>query len=220
MSHTPISKQYLRPLLSSVLIAMTVATAASAVYAWVVWFSSTRQDGAAERLFDREWMAPAFALPDQRGRTLTSAELSGHVWIADFIFTRCTAICPLLTERMRTLQQKLKSPELRFVSFSVDPEYDSVEVLRQYAAYWAPRETRWHLLRTEPASLRDVLDGMRVVARHARETNTIIHTSLFFLVDQTGHVHGMYDSDDERALRRLKTDADQLARAELAQKRR
>jgi len=217
MNQTASSSQHHRTLLSAALIAALAGTAAYAFYSWGL--GGVSQEGAASRLIDRAWTAPEFALPDQRGRLLTSAELSGRVWIADFIFTRCTSICPLLTARMRTLQQKLSSPELRFVSFSVDPEHDSVEALHQYAEFWAPQEARWHLLRTEHASLHAVLDGMRVIARHSHDpNNAIIHTSLFFLIDRTGRVHGMYDSDDDRALQRLTADADRLTHTELAQK--
>ena len=70
------------------------------------------------------WAAPEFSLVDQEGAPTSKASLRGRVWIANFIFTRCTSVCPTLTARMRALQRKLPNPELRFVSFSVDPEHD------------------------------------------------------------------------------------------------
>jgi YHS domain-containing protein len=108
---------------------------------------------------------------------------------------------------MRELQRQLPTPALRFVSFSVDPAHDSVEVLRRYADYWAKDESRWHLLRTEPASLQTVLDGMRVIARPQPVVeNPILHTSLFFVVDPAGHVRGMFDGEDPRARAQLVAD--------------
>ncbi|HEY6880994.1 MAG TPA: SCO family protein [Polyangiales bacterium] len=158
------------------------------------------------------WPVPEFALIDQRGRPATKQTYQGQVWIADFIFTRCKSVCPLLTARMRELQQKLTSPALRFVSFSIDPEGDTVEALADYAALWAPQETRWSLLHSEPAALRQLVDGMRLISAKApQDLSPGMHTSLFFLVDQRGDVRGMYDSRDARALHRLVEHVRQLA---------
>jgi protein SCO1/2 len=164
------------------------------------------------------WNVPEFALIDQRGTPVTKSLLEKHVWIADFIFTQCTSACPMLTARMRLLQRKLTDPDLRFVSFSVDPKNDTTDELRRYAESWGPDEPRWLLLHTEPKSLQSLADGMRVVvAGTADDANSILHTSLFFLVDSAGGVRGMYDSDDESALQRLIVDSRRLsprARAE------
>lgn len=158
------------------------------------------------------WDAPAFTLTDQNGQAASLEMLAGHVWIADFIFTRCTRVCPLLTAHMRDLQRDLPNPELRFVSFSVDPKGDTVAALREYAKLWAPEETRWSLLHTEDASLRKLLDGMKLIAEDSSASlGPGMHTSLFFLIDGDGRVRGMYDSHDARALERLVNHASRLA---------
>lgn len=154
------------------------------------------------------WAAPEFSLVDQGGAPTSKASLRGRVWIANFIFTRCTSVCPTLTARMRALQRKLTNPELRFVSFSVDPEHDTPEALRRYAASWGKHEPRWALLHTEAESLQRLTDGMRVaVFPSGNAANPIVHTSLAFLVDAAGNVRGLYDTDDDDAQQKLIADA-------------
>jgi cytochrome oxidase Cu insertion factor (SCO1/SenC/PrrC family) len=75
------------------------------------------------------WNAPEFLLTDQRGKPVNKAALAGHVWIADFIFTKCTTVCPLITAKMALLQRQIADPSVRFVSFSVDPEHDTEAAL-------------------------------------------------------------------------------------------
>ncbi len=157
------------------------------------------------------WSVPEFSLADQHGARVRKSDLAGHVWIADFMFTRCTSVCPMLTARLRLEQRRLIDPSLRFVSFSVDPEHDTTEELRRYAETWG-NDQRWLLLRTEPHSLQALVDGMRVLAQSSGDPeNPILHTSLFFLVDRAGELRGMYDSNDELALARLVDDARALA---------
>ena len=159
----------------------------------------------------RFWNVPEFDLPDQHGRRVTERALAGHVWIAGFFFTTCTSVCPTLTAKLRLLQRELADPDLRFVSFSVDPERDTVESLLDYQRRWSPDESRWLLLRNDPKSLSEIARGMHVVAeRIGDERNPISHTSLFFLVDATGSVRGAYDANDRRALARLVADARRL----------
>jgi len=155
---------------------------------------------------------PEFSFVDQQGGALTKTALRDHVWIANFIFTRCTSVCPTLTAKMRVLQRKLPNPQLRFVSFSVDPEHDTPSALFDYAKGWGQGETRWSLLHTEPASLQRLSDGLRVVTLPGGSAgNPIVHTSLFFLVDGAGRVRGLYDSDDESAVQHLIDDTRALS---------
>ena len=148
------------------------------------------------------WRMPAFSFPDQHGTPTATADLRGHVWIANFIFTHCTSICPLITAKMALLQRRLHSPDLRFVSFSVDPARDTPEVLKRYAAGWRAGETRWILLGTTPAGLESLAAAMYVTVKPSE--NDINHTRLFFLVDADGSVRGIYESDRNDAVERLR----------------
>ncbi len=157
------------------------------------------------------WAAPGFSFTSHTGEPVTASALKGHVWIADFIFTRCTSVCPLITAQMTSLQRRITDPTLRFVSFSVDPEHDTQQVLAEYARKWNRNDTRWSLLVTNPADLERVARDMRVaVAPSDDPTNPILHTNLFMLVDQEGQVRGAYNSSDRIALERLEQDAKSL----------
>src|SRR5262245_58590644 len=76
--------------------------------------------------------APDFAYTDQRGARVTKQALAGRPWVANFVFTTCRTVCPLLTAKMVQLQRKLPGVPVRFVSFSVDPEHDTPQALLEY----------------------------------------------------------------------------------------
>jgi len=157
------------------------------------------------------WNTPAFSFPDQDGQTITNDNLRGHVWIADFFFSQCTTACPILTSKLILLQKQITSPNIRFISFSVDPEHDSPPVLKKYAELWHGDQSRWRLLSTDPTGLAKVVSGMKVtVAASSDPNNPILHSTLFMLVDQQGQVRGIYDSSDSDALASLVDDAKSL----------
>ena len=161
------------------------------------------------------WQVPKFSFVDQNGRRTTTTDLAGHVFIANFIFTTCTTVCPLITAKMALLQRRLeRHPNLRFVSFSVDPERDTPEALKRYALAWRASETRWLLLSTTPSGLKDLASGMFVNVRPVE--NDIAHSNLFFLVDARGGVRGIYESDKNDALDRLVGDTEALLTASTA----
>jgi cytochrome oxidase Cu insertion factor (SCO1/SenC/PrrC family)/YHS domain-containing protein/mono/diheme cytochrome c family protein len=142
-----------------------------------------------------------FAYPDQHAQIVAKRSLRGHVWIADFMYTTCTSACPLITSRLVTVQRRLPDAALRFVSFSVDPERDSVSELAKYAARWVAAETRWHLLRPDRASLSALVAGLGLALE--QENADILHTNRLFLIDALGNVDSTYDSNDDDALNRL-----------------
>jgi protein SCO1/2 len=154
------------------------------------------------------WQVPSFSFVDQNGRATTASDLRGHVWIADFVFTTCTTICPLITAKMAVLQRRLNEPALRFVSFSVDPTRDTPEALKRYATAWRPDESRWTLLATDKKGLDGFAASMFVIVEPGEKD--IGHSKLFFLVDAQGAVRGIYESDQDEALERLVRDARRL----------
>jgi protein SCO1/2 len=165
-------------------------------------------EGGTPPLF---WPVPAFELPDQHGRTTKKSDLAGKIWIADFIFTHCTTVCPRITAQMALLQRRITSDRVRFVSFSVDPENDTEAALLAYANTWRPSEKRWLLFRTTDQSLGELVKGMRVAVEKTNDkVNPIVHTSMFFLVDERGDVRGAYDSGDDDRLKALVRDVEQL----------
>lgn len=143
------------------------------------------------------WQVPSYRLVDQEGRTRTPEDLRGSVWVADFIFTSCKSVCPVLSAKMVQVQHAIADPRLKFVSFSVDPERDTPEALRAYAKRWAPDETRWTLLANTAASLAELSKGMKTFVERQPDPDATIHSSEMFLVDGAGNVRGLYATDGE-----------------------
>lgn len=166
----------------------------------------------SSRTLEPLWDAPDFRYRDQDGRTVTRVDFAGHVWIANFVFTECRTVCPLLTTKMVELQRRLAHVDVRFVSFSVDPAHDTPEVLRAYAKQWAPEESRWTLVATDEATLPALAAGFKVVAdKRDDPVDPILHTSMFMLVDDRGRVRGAFDTEHGDQLAELEQGARKLA---------
>jgi protein SCO1/2/putative membrane protein len=156
--------------------------------------------------------APAFKLTDQDGRSVSLDDLKGKTWVVDFIFTRCPGPCPLMTRKMVQLATVVKSPDVRFVSISVDPLHDKPAVLRQYAREQKATDPRIILLTGEGKEIyRLVQSGFKLTAEPASQTSPILHDLHFLLADPAGNVRGAYDSGDPAQLDRLVADANKLA---------
>jgi len=163
------------------------------------------------------WMSPSFSLVDHLGRRVTEVSLRGAPFVADFIFTRCSSLCPLLTAKLVQLQHRTQQRGLRFVSFSVDPDHDDATALRKFASAWNPDEPRWHLLTTSWPTLAELVPGYRVTVRRTSDRkNPVIHSNLFFLVDAQGMIRGVYDSSDQSELDRLTRDAFAISTSDAA----
>lgn len=160
------------------------------------------------------WQAPAFSLRDQSDRKLDGAALRGRPYIANFFYTQCKSVCPVMTAKLVVLQRRLRQRDLAFVSFSVDPAHDSPRALSDFARSFNPTEKRWRLLATEDQSLERLVAGFRIVAEPSgNSADPIIHSDLFFLVDGDAQVRGVYASREDSDLALLERDARVLSRA-------
>ena len=114
---------------------------------------------------------PAFALHDQNGRAVSTEQLSGKVWIANFIFTRCPDMCPLLTSRMAGVRTQLAPvrSQVQIVSFSVDPAHDTPAVLKDYAQKHDADQPDWTFLTGAIDQVKQ-LDRRRLQAKSLRPT--------------------------------------------------
>ncbi|BAM04835.1 SCO family protein [Phycisphaera mikurensis] len=156
--------------------------------------------------------APPFKLTDQAGEPFDSASLRGEVWVADFVFTRCVLVCPVLSRVMARLQEATVQAGVadgtRLVSLSVDPEHDTPAVLAAYADRHGADPTRWHFLTGERDEVWSVVrDGFKLLVSPTPEdaVNPIAHTPRLVLVDRTGSIRGLYDGtvpEDVEALER------------------
>jgi protein SCO1/2 len=159
---------------------------------------------------------PEFALVERDGSTVTRADLAGAPWIADFVFTRCAIYCPRLTVRMKELRERLP-PAIRTVSFSVDPEHDTPEVLERYAEQWGIEGRSWLFLTGEREPMwRLVREGFLLPVEDAPEVEAspILHSNRFVLVDSAGRIRDTYDAFDDDALERILADLSALAAEE------
>jgi len=131
------------------------------LYLRVSFENASRQ--AAQDL-PRLWEVPDFALIERSGQSVTRADLLGKVWIASIIFTRCAEECPLVSNHMARLQATFAAePDVRLVSITVDPAYDTPEVLTRYAQSFAAQPQRWLFLTGDKAMIyRLVREGFRL----------------------------------------------------------
>jgi cytochrome oxidase Cu insertion factor (SCO1/SenC/PrrC family) len=154
--------------------------------------------------------APAFALTDENGKPFGSGQLSGEVWVADFVFTTCTGLCPMMTEQMHEFQKLTDGSGIQMVSFSVDPEHDTPAALLAYANMNGADLSRWHFLTGEKETLWQISNGMKLAVGAGDSNHQVMHSSHFLLVDASGHVRGVYDYKDAGYLKRLVNDANSL----------
>jgi protein SCO1/2 len=153
------------------------------------------------------FLAPQFELVDQTGRPFSSTHLTGKVVVANFVFTTCTDICPLLTATMAQVRDQLRQAKLLgdkavIVSFSVDPENDTPDALATYGERFGAAPTEWRFLTGQRQAIDDLLIGGFKVGRPPPAARTpggapeIIHTNRFALIDPKGQVRAMYSGDD------------------------
>jgi protein SCO1/2 len=153
-------------------------------------------------------LVPQFSLRDQNGHAVTRDDLRGNVWIANFMFTRCPDVCPLLTAKMAGVRGRLVGDrmQLRYVSFSVDPERDTPQALKQYALTHGADRPDWSFLTGPlPQVQRVIVDGFKQTldATPGAKSNpkAILHGSHFVLIDRALSIRGYYPSDDEGMMR-------------------
>jgi protein SCO1/2 len=151
---------------------------------------------------------PSFQLTAQSGRTFDSRSLAGHVWVADFIYTTCPGPCPMMSSRMNRLQTSTAAmPDVKLVSFTVDPEHDTPPVLAEYGKHFKADPARWSFLTGDKA----VLNNLGLSAFHLNSVDgSLIHSTRFALVDRAGLIRGYYSSEEDDFLPRLLRDLRQL----------
>ena len=156
-------------------------------------------------------VVPDFVLTDQSGRTFQSAEkLAGKVWVANFIFTNCAGPCPRMSSQFRELRDAAREPDVRLVSFTIDPKRDSPEVLAAYGRRWAADPDEWFFLSGPQAELHKL---SRNVFLLGDVDGSLEHSTRFVLVDRHSRIRGYYDTSDRENIKKLMTDLDRLARS-------
>jgi protein SCO1 len=153
---------------------------------------------------------PHFDLVAQTGQPFDSRVLNGKIWVADFIYTTCPGPCPRMTSQMREVQDAvLKVPDVRLVSFTVDPGTDTPPVLTAYAKTHGASSSIWYFLTGAVPTLQ-MLD--RDAFKLGNIDAGLHHSTRFVLVDRQGRIRGYYDTSDSSSIRKVISDVYALAR--------
>jgi protein SCO1/2 len=194
---------------------------AGIVAAWsVLAYTAHRGRGQLPVLGD----VPQFSLLASSDEPFSQEQLAGKIWVADFIFTKCHGICPVLSAQMARLQARLgeaSSNRVRLVSFSVDPKNDTPAVLRDYAQRFDADTKQWMFLTGERARLHSLIhDGFRLAVAERSEDEAaaagdadeglITHSDRFVLVDGNMRIRGYYHGTDADSVDQVLRDIDEL----------
>lgn len=153
---------------------------------------------------------PPFALLDQDGRPFGTEQLSGKLYLATFMFTRCPSICPRVTARMKEVDAAIRRADLQLelVSFSVDPEYDTPLALREYAAKHGVQAPRFHFVTGDFKQIAITAEhgfkiGLAGKAERGKPHLGITHGSHLVLVNQRGSIVGYFPSSEAASVAQI-----------------
>ena len=152
----------------------------------------------------------SFSFTDQNGNKITNEDVKGKVHIAEYFFTTCGSICPKMTKQMKRVNDVYhNNPNVKILSFTVNPDYDSVEIMRKYAEEHNVKGDNWHFLTGEKKDLYTLARRSYFLLKKAEVKNQgdagtdFIHTNNFVLVDQHGGIVGYYDGTSKNEVDRL-----------------
>jgi protein SCO1/2 len=143
---------------------------------------------------------PPFSFTDQDGNPFTEQDVAGKIYVADFIFTSCPSICPVMTGNMLKVQQAFKNDErIMIVSHTIDPEYDTPEVLKKYAAEKGADTRQWKFLTGDRETIYSLCENeyMAFAKKDLGAPGGYVHSGFFVLIDKNRHIRGAYDGTEE-----------------------
>lgn len=171
---------------------------------------------------DLNWLVPEFNFTNQDGKEIGLNDLKGDVWLASFIFTRCPDVCPPMTANKAKVQQHLKQKgiNIKYVSFSVDPEYDKPEQLKTFAQRHQVDFTQWHFLtgysveeiqKIAKEAFKGSIDQQKGPSEEV--PMLINHPTQFYLIDGNGQVRKFYsglESDTQKLAEQIAADVQEI----------
>lgn len=147
-----------------------------------------------------------FSLIDQNGKIITQKEYQNKIYVADFFFTRCGTICPIMSTNMRRLQDAFKNDSsVMLLSHSVTPEMDSVPVLKEYALHKGAIDNKWHLVTGSKKHIYELArkSYFAVLDEGDGGDQDFIHTEQFILIDKQKRIRGYYDGTNSEDVNRI-----------------
>tara|TARA_A100001011_G_scaffold47837_1_gene45283 strand:- start:16485 stop:17171 length:687 start_codon:yes stop_codon:yes gene_type:complete len=149
-----------------------------------------------------------FNLVNQNGQETTQNNYDKKIYVADFFFTTCPNICPIMTGNMVFLQNELSDQDVMFASFSVTPEIDSVEVLKKYAIDKGVNDKKWNLMTGDKKQIYNLARKSFLVVKNnpQMDSHDMIHTENFVLVDKEKRIRGFYDGTKMEEMNKIISD--------------
>ncbi|MGY0391367.1 SCO family protein [Bizionia sp. KMM 8389] len=150
-----------------------------------------------------------FSLTNQNGKTITQADYKNKIYVADFFFTTCQTICPIMTDHMVYIQKELENePDIMLLSHSVTPEIDSVAQLKKYALKKGVDDSRWNLVTGDKKQIYDLARKSYLAVKDVEgfDPYDMIHTENFMLIDKKRQIRGFYDGTNPEEIKRLIAD--------------
>lgn len=157
---------------------------------------------------------PDFKFINQEGDTVTAQNLKDKIYVADFFFTTCPTICPVMKKQMLKVYDKIKGqPDVAILSHTIDPQHDTPAVLKQYASDLGVKDAKqWMFVTGEREKIYDIGEHHYLVVAGADSTapGGYIHSGAFILIDKEKRVRGMYNGTDDEGTKRLLADIERL----------
>ena len=153
-----------------------------------------------------------FKLTNQNGKEITQANYKDKIYVADFFFTTCQDICPVMTKNMYQLQEELKNDnEVLLLSHTVIPEVDTVEQLKEYAIENNVDDSKWNLVTGDKKQIYELARKSYLAVEDSNFNEfDMIHTENFMLIDKEKQIRGFYDGTNSEEINRLLKDIEIL----------
>jgi protein SCO1 len=159
-----------------------------------------------------------FSFTNQDGRTVTNESVKGNVYVADFFFTSCPTICPVMKSEMLRVYEKFgQEPNFKILSHSIDPTYDTVALLKDYSVRLGVDDaSTWHFLTGDSEKIFEIgqTSYMTTAMEDKDEPGGFLHSGAFILVDQNGHIRGIYDGTKSDQVDKLMKDIPKLLKTD------
>lgn len=153
-----------------------------------------------------------FELINQNGKTITQEDYKNKIYVADFFFTTCQSICPVMTKNMAYVQEKIMNDDdIMLLSHTVTPEIDTVAQLKRYAIEKGVNDTKWNLVTGDKKQIYDLARKSYMAVKSTGDDNYgMIHTENFVLIDKEKRVRGTYDGTNKEEIEELLKDIQKL----------
>lgn len=156
-----------------------------------------------------------FSFVNQNGKAITQKDYEGKIYVADFFFTTCGSICPIMADNMIDVQNAfLNNPDVMILSHSVMPDVDSVAVLKKYAVDHHVNDAKWNLVTGDKKKIYEIARKSYLAVKLGKpeELYDMVHTENFVLVDKKRRVRGFYDGTKKEEVQRLIEDIKWLSK--------